>query len=231
MLNGVDTVVHLASLAHRTASEDEFDRVNHRATAALCAAAKRHGLAQLVLVSSIAAQVGHSATGVVTENDTPAPVSPYGRSKLAAERAVAASGVPFSILRPVLVLGDGAKGNAGTLDRLARLPVPLPLGSITAKRSFLSVENFISAVATVLGNQRALGETFIVADRTPLAVGEVVAELRRQQARRPSIFALPAGSLDALMRLPGARGIWDKIGKPLVASPAKLMQLGWEPTR
>jgi hypothetical protein len=33
------------------------------------------------------------------------------------------------------------------------------------------------------------------------------------------------------MQLPGARGVWEKIAKPLVASPAKLTQLGWSPTR
>lgn len=231
LLRGVDAVVHLANLAHRAASDDEFDRVNHRATAELCASAERRGLSHLVFVSSIAAQVGHSAPGTVTERDTPAPASVYGRSKLAAEQAVAAAGVPFTILRPVLVLGDGAKANAGTLQRLARLPLALPLGSITAKRSFLSAENFVSGIATVLADQRARGETFIMADRIPRTVAEVITELRARQGRAPGIFALPAGPLEAVMQLPGARRVWEKIGEPLIASSAKLMSLGWSPTR
>lgn len=231
LLAGVDAVVHLANIAHQTASEDDFEHVNVRATEELCAAAKRQGVKHLVYVSSIYAQVGHTSANVVTEADVPAPTNAYGRSKLAAEHVVASSGIPFTNLRPVLLLGEGAKGNVKTLYRLARLPLPLPLGSITAKRSFLSVENFPSAVATVLGNRRAFGETFIAADRTPLTVGELVAQVRQDIGRKPGVVSLPPGSLEALMQLPGARGVWERIGMSLVASPAKLMALGWSPTR
>jgi nucleoside-diphosphate-sugar epimerase len=231
LLRDVDAVVHLANIAHQTASEEDFERVNHQATAELAAAARSEGVKHLVFMSSIYAQVGQSCERILTEGDAPQPQNAYGRSKLAAERAVATSGVPYTNLRPVLVLGEGAKGNVRTLYQLARLPIPLPLGSIEAKRSFVSVENLVSAVAAVLGNPRAMGETFIVADRTPLSVGELVANVRAGLGRRPGIFALPRGVTEAAMQLPGARGIWEKIGKPLVASSAKLMQLDWSPTR
>lgn len=141
LLRDVDAVVHLANVAHQTASEEDFERVNHRATADLAAACEKAGVQQLVFVSSIYAQVGQSSDRVLSEKDPPEPKNAYGRSKLAAERAVAASGVPFTILRPVLVLGEGAKGNVQTLYKLARLPLPLPLRSIAAKRSFVSIEN------------------------------------------------------------------------------------------
>jgi UDP-glucose 4-epimerase len=135
LLQGVDAVVHLANIAHQQASETDFEIVNHQATAALCAAAKRAGVRHLVYVSSIYAQVGHVSERVITEADQPAPANAYGRSKLGAERAVVQSGVPFTILRPVLVLGENAKGNAGTLEKLARLPVPSVRRSSSARRS------------------------------------------------------------------------------------------------
>jgi nucleoside-diphosphate-sugar epimerase len=231
LLQGVDAVVHLANIAHQTAGEDRFDRVNHQATADLCAAAKRASVAQLVYVSSIYAQVGHTADRIVTEDDAPAPVNAYGRTKLLAEQAVAKSGVPFTILRPTLVVGEGAKANVKTLYRLAGLPIPLPFGSITAKRSVLSVENFVTAVATVLDNQRALGGTFLVADRAPMTIGELVAEERARLGRPPGLIPVSPGALKTLMALAGAGGIWDRVGSPLVASPLKLMSLGWSPSR
>lgn len=227
LLRDVDAVVHLANIAHQSAAEADFERVNHRATAELCAAAKRQGIRHLIYVSSIYAQVGHSSDRVVTEADEPTPPNAYGRTKLLAERAVAASGAPFTILRPVLVLGQGAKANVRALYRLAELPFLLPLGSISAKRSFLSVENFVTAVETVLADPRALGEIYIVADAEPHAVGELVAEIRRAKGRAPGIFTLPG--LNLLMQLPGLRGLWRRIATPLVVSPKKLMALGWQP--
>jgi nucleoside-diphosphate-sugar epimerase len=231
LLQGVDAVVHLANIAHQQASEDDFARVNQGATASLCTAAKAAGVRQFVYVSSIYAQVGHSSARVIRETDVPTPINAYGRSKLATERAVVASGVPYTILRPTLVLGAGAKGNAGTLEKLARLPLPLPLGTIDAKRSFLSVENFPGAVATVLGHTRALGETYIVADPEPRTVGKVVADMRARVGRSPNLFPLPRAGLELGLRAIGGRGIWEKIGAPFIASADKLLALGWKPKR
>jgi hypothetical protein len=56
LLQQCDIVIHLAGIAHRFASDDLYDQVNHRATAALAAAAFRCGTRHLVFVSSIAAQ-------------------------------------------------------------------------------------------------------------------------------------------------------------------------------
>lgn len=229
MLRDVDAVVHLANIAHQDAADEDFERVNHRATAELCAAAKRQGARQFVYVSSIYAQVGHSSEKVVTEADEPRPANAYGGTKLAAERAVAASGVPFTILRPVLVVGEGAKANVKALYRLARLPLPLPLGSITAKRSFLAVDNFVTAVETVLADPRALGETYIVSDAEARTVGELIADIRASLGRKPGVFAVPG--LELAMALPGLRGLKARIATPLVASPRKLMALGWSPRR
>lgn len=231
LLAGVDAVVHLANIAHKHASEADFEVVNHQATAALGAAAARLGIRHVVYVSSIYAQVGHSTERTLDETDAPRPINAYGRSKLAAERAIAASGVPFTVLRPVLVLGTGAKGNAGTLERLADLPLPLPLASITARRSFLTAENFISGVVSILGQPRAIGETYIVADREPRTVGEVVAQMRAEKGRRAGIFAVPAGVIARGLGLIGAGDVWEKIGTPFLVSSRKLISLGWVPTR
>ena len=144
---------------------------------ALAEAARRCGT-HLVFVSSIAAQSGSFSEHELTEDDPPRPNNAYGRSKLAAEYAIRASGVSFTILRPVVMYGDGEKGNFAIVHKISRLPIPLPFGRLTAKRSVLSVQNFCSAVELVLTNSRARGETFIVSDPTPLTVSEVIARYR-----------------------------------------------------
>src|SRR5262249_1678902 len=130
-LTDVDAVVHLAGIAHtgQNIADARYDLINHLATAELAAAAKQTGVKRLIFMSSIRAQSGPTAAGRLTEVDEPKPTDAYGRSKLAAEAAVRASGVPFTILRPVLVYGSGAAGNLRALARVAPLPVPLPFGA------------------------------------------------------------------------------------------------------
>ena len=233
LLAGIDAVVHPAGIAHAGPgiAEERYDRVNHRATAALAAAARDAGVSRFVFVSSIRAQTGPAADHVVSERDTPLPTDAYGRSKLAAERALAASGVPFAILRPVLVYGPGVKGNLRALVRLAALPIPLPFGGLEARRSLVSLANLASAIAFVLREKTCAGETYVVADPAPLTIGEIVTALRRGRGRPPGLVAVP----EALLRLAliaFGRGIsWEQISGGLVADPAKLMAAGWRPER
>lgn len=86
---------------------DEFMRVNRNGTErvveAIAAARPR---ARLVFVSSIAA-VGPNAVGQpIDETRVPAPVTDYGRSKLAAELVVREAPCEWTIVRPVVVYGE-----------------------------------------------------------------------------------------------------------------------------
>ena len=100
----------------------------------------------------------------VREQDEPRPTNQYGRSKLAAEQAIRASGVPFTIFRPVVIYGPHPKGNMRTVVQLARSRLPLPVANFTSRRSLLGVENLISAIIFALNNPVTIGETYLVAD-------------------------------------------------------------------
>jgi len=229
LLQDCDAVVHLAGIAHTLAEEDLYDRVNHQATDRLAQAAFRRGT-YLVFVSSIAAQSGSFSERELTENDPPRPSNAYGRSKLAAEYAIRASGVSYTILRPVVIYGDGEKGNLATVHQISRLPVPLPFGGLTAKRSVLSVQNFCSAVELVLTDSRARGETLIVSDLAPVAVPELIARYRAALGRPPGLIPLPERWIQLFLWATGASAVWHRIGRPLVARPTKLLALGWKPS-
>jgi nucleoside-diphosphate-sugar epimerase len=229
LLQRCSAVVHLAGIAHTFANDDLYDRVNHQATEALAQAAFR-SRTHLVFVSSIAAQSGSFSEQELTEDDPPQPNNAYGRSKLAAERSVRAAGVSFTILRPVVIYGEGEKGNFATVHKISRLPVPLPFGGLTAQRSVLSVQNFCSAVVMALTDSRARGETFIVSDPTPLSVSDVIARYRARSGRSAGLIAIPESWLELFLKAIGKSAIWQRIGCPLVARPRKLLALGWKPS-
>jgi nucleoside-diphosphate-sugar epimerase len=229
LLEQCDVIVHLAGIAHRLAVDALYDRVNHQATKALAQAASHAGK-HLVFISSIAAQSGSYSDHDLTEEDTPKPNNAYGKSKLAAEVSIRAVAVSHTILRPVVVYGNGAKGNFAAMERISRLPIPLPIGRLTAKRSVLSIQNFCSAVMTVLADPRARGETFIVSDPTPLNIVEVFTRCRADPSRPPWLISIPEKMLEFSLKIAGQTAVWHRIGCPLVAQPRKLLALGWKPS-
>jgi nucleoside-diphosphate-sugar epimerase len=230
LLTGVDRVIHLAAIADSGAADTALhDRVNRWATERLARAAAESGISRFVFISSIRAQTGPSADHALTERDAPEATDGYGRSKLAAEAAVRAAGVPFSILRPVPLYGPGVKGNFGLLLRAAQSRWPLPVKDFVNRRSLLGVDNLVSAVEFVLSAAVALNETYIVADPgTPPRLAEVMAILRQAQGRRPMIFALSRPTVEMPMRLLRP-DLWERLSGNLRADPAKLLAAGWQP--
>ena len=229
LLQQCTAAVHLAGIAHTFADDELYDHVNHKATEALAQAAFRCGT-HLVFISSIAAQSGSFSDHELTEDDPPTPNNAYGRSKLAAEQAIRATGASFTILRPVVIYGDGEKGNFATVHSISRLPIPLPFGGLTAQRSVLSVENFCSAVLTALRDPRARGETFIVSNPATLTVSEVITRYRARLGRSPWLIPIPESWLELALKALGQGAIWQRIGRPLIARPEKLLAIGWRPS-
>ena len=232
LLKGIETVVHLAGIAHAGSgiAEETYDRVNRLATAELAAAAKSIGIRRLIFASSIRAQSGPVADHPLNESDPPRPTDAYGRSKLAAEEALRGSGVPYTILRPVLVYGSGVKGNLARLMSLSRTPWPLPFGLFSNRRSLLARQNLIGAIHFALENAMTANETYVVADAEPLTLAEIVAALRAGHDRRPGLLPIPKTVVAAALKATGRADAWARLGGELRVSPAKLLQAGWRPT-
>jgi nucleoside-diphosphate-sugar epimerase len=231
LLKGIETVVHLAGIAHAgpEIAEDAYDRVNRLATAELANAARAVGIGHLVFISSIRAQSGPSSDEILRETDVPRPTDAYGRSKLAAEEAIRSAGVPFTILRPVLIYGPGVKGNLDRLIHLAQQPWPLPLGLCRNRRSLLARQNLVSAIHFVLQRPSAKGEIYLIADPTPLTLAEIVAALRSGQGRLPGLWPVPPALIAMAANAMGRSDEWRRVGGTMVADPAKLLHAGWQP--
>jgi UDP-glucose 4-epimerase len=231
LLDGIDTVIHLAAIAHRTHIDSgQYTRANRVATAHLVQACAQRGIKRLIFMSSIGAQAGSAADHVVSEKDEPWPITAYDRAKLAAEEEVRHSSVPYTILRPVIVYGPGAKANMAMMMRIASLPVPLPFGSFQNRRSLLSIDNLVQAVMFCLGNPDTINRTFIVCDPEPITLAEMIGTLREASGRPRNLVRIPPAAVRALVFAAGRRWLWDRIGRELVASSADLQSVGWSPS-
>jgi UDP-glucose 4-epimerase len=232
-LDGVDAIVHLAGIAHVGGSlgAEAYARINRRATGELAEACMRRGVRRFVFMSSIRAQSGAWAPEVLTEADAARPTEDYGRSKLGAENDLRASALAWTILRPTAIYGAGVKGNFATLLRLARLPLPLPFGAFSARRSLLGLDNLARAVRFVLEDGATIRQTYIVADPEPVGLAEMRAAMRAGLGRGPGLIALPPSGIKTLLHFAGRDDLWERLGGELVADPRKLIAAGWQPDR
>jgi UDP-glucose 4-epimerase len=139
------------------------------------------------------------------------------------------AGVPFTILRPVLVYAPSARGNLANLIRFAASPLPLPFGRLTEKRSLLSVDNLIAAIGFALQNERAENETFLVSDPKAVSVAEIIAICRAALGRSPGLLPAPPKLFAAPLGFVGKGETWQRLAGALEAPPAKLMAAGWSP--
>jgi UDP-glucose 4-epimerase len=231
LLEGTSHVLHLAGIAHAPGMlpDEVYRRINAQAVGELAEAA-RGRIERFVLMSSVRAQAGLAAERVITEKDAPEPTDVYGRTKLAAERLVAESGVRFSVLRPAVVYGKGVKGNIAALATLAQTPMPLPFGGLDNRRSLLALENLASAIELVLTVPRAEGKTYLVADTEPISVAELVSAMREGLGRAPHLLRVPAGAVKRLMKTFGKEADFERISGNFVIDAAKLRELGWTPS-
>jgi nucleoside-diphosphate-sugar epimerase len=106
-LRDAEAVVHCAGVV-LAAGEEGYRRGNVDPTRNLLAAAARQAHCRIfLLISSLAAAGPGPAQRARREEDPPAPLTPYGRSKLAAEQLLLGAEYPFRtiVLRPCALYG------------------------------------------------------------------------------------------------------------------------------
>ena len=151
--DGVDTVFHLAGRAHELADEvnkdEPYQRVNVTGPREVANAAASSGVRQLVFVSSVKA-MGEGGPLKLSEETEARPTGAYGRSKLAAERALLTIAdqrdLTVRIVRPCLVFGPEPVGNLKRLFKLMTVPVFPILDICDNKRSMIHVDDVVGAL-------------------------------------------------------------------------------------
>lgn len=191
--SGMDAVINFAAIVHRPDMDERkiYDRINHRLPVHLARSAAGAGVQHFVQMSTIAVH----GNAVRISTSTPYnPVSPYGQSKLDADRGLIdmqRNGFTVSIIRPSMVYGGGpAPGNMMKLIRLCDSAVPLPFGKIDNGRQFA----YAGLVTDVLGRiiSKQAGGIFLAADRQPVSTFELVRIIRSRLGRRNNQFRLPS---------------------------------------
>lgn len=240
ILVDVNIVVHLAARVHIMKDTAlyplaEFRRVNVDGTLNLATMAAHCGVKRFIFISSIKVNGEETVPGhPYTESQRPAPEDPYGISKREAEdrlqQFAKETGMEVVIVRAPLVYGPGVKGNFRSLISWLNKGIPLPLGSIHNKRSFVAIDNLVDLIIACIEHPAAANQTFLAGDGEDLSTTELLQRVASALGKPARLIPVPMGILQWTAALLGKKAMMQRLCGSLQVDISKAKNvLGWAP--
>jgi len=188
-------------LSRMTTPEDWDDILRDQHVVVNCAGALQDGLSDNLAATQADAMLAlYAAAGqlsrplivqISARTAGAASTLPFLATKRRADEALAASGLPYVILRPALVLGRNAHGGSALLRALAAFPYVLPLVHAGSPVETLSVDDVATAVSRAVSGDITSGD-FDLAAPEVLTLADLV-RLHRQWLGLPParVLSLP----------------------------------------
>ncbi len=164
-VRGMDFIFHIAGQT-AARSEDEFMRGNRDGTRNLLDAAQAEGAAaqRFVHLSSLTVSGPAAALDSPRSEDDPcSPITPYGRSKKAAEEEVLARSneMPVTIIRPPAVYGPRDTAVLSFFQTVSKGLLPL-IGFNEKYVSLVHAEDLSRGIVEAARSEKTLGETYFI---------------------------------------------------------------------
>ncbi|MGR8961911.1 SDR family oxidoreductase [Rhizobium leguminosarum] len=190
-----------ADLSRMTKPADWEDILKDQHVVVNCAGALQDGLSDDLAATQAEAMLALYAAAKCSSRQLIVQISartagaagdlPFLATKRRADEALAASGLPYLILRPALVLGRNAHGGSALLRALAAFPLVLPLVHAESPVETLSVDDVAEAVSRAVSGGLPSKDIDLAANEV-LTLADLV-RLHRQWLGLPParVFALP----------------------------------------
>ncbi|WDF68973.1 NAD-dependent epimerase/dehydratase family protein [Sphingobacterium oryzagri] len=215
LVNQSLAIVHLAGKAHDmadTTDEEEYFKINTDLTVALFNAFLASETRDFYYFSSVKA-CADVVSDVLFEDTIASPVTPYGKSKLEAERYIQSMVLPAEkrvfIIRPCMIHGPENKGNLNLLYNVVKTGVPWPLASFKNQRSFLGIDNLNFLIERVLLNPAVSSGIYNFADDDTLSTNDLVASISSILGKKPSLWHISPKIIYGLAK------VGDRLSLPL----------------
>lgn len=200
----VDAIIHLAGMAHDTKGtieESKYFDINVGLTKQIFDYFLNSSSKKFIFFSSVKAVADTIKDGMLTENIEPHPETPYGRSKLMAEKYIMSKKLPKEkrvyILRPAMIHGPGNKGNLNLLYSIVQKGIPYPLGAFPNFRSFTSIGNVLYIIRQLLSRNCESG-VYNICDDEPLSTKNIVELIYSSIGRTQRILKISQSAIRLL---------------------------------
>ncbi len=237
-LEGVDTVIHCAALAHERDAQSkknisQIREMNIGGTINLAKQAKKLGVSRFIFLSSVAVYGESPNLAPFTENSVCNPQSEYGRSKLEAERSlmnvVEDSDMSLAIVRMPAVYGPGMKGAlVRFMNIVYALPI-LPFAAMNEERSFLYVGNLMNFLKALI-DSNSDKQIFLVCDKPAVSVSQLVSVISNELGTRRLNIYIPKRLLQTAAMLFGKKHEVDRLMYAVTIDMSQTSdELKWKP--
>lgn len=203
----VDAIIHLAGKAHDTknkAASEVYFKVNTGLTQKIYDFFLTSSARKFIFFSTAKA-AADKVEGILTEEVVPAPVGPYGESKIKAEEYIQAHPAPAKqvyILRPCMIHGPGNKGNLNLLYSVVEKGIPWPLGAFENKRTFTSIDNLSYVISGLLTRDVPSG-IYNMGDDEALSTNELIEAICESLGKKAHIWKLSKGLMNGVAKVGG----------------------------
>ena len=192
-----DAVIHLAGKAHDTANtsaDDEYFKINRDLTIQLFEEFLNSEIRDFIYFSSVKA-TADTIEGILDENHSSDPKTPYGKSKLEAENYLLSKDLPENkrlfIIRPCMIHGPGNKGNLNLLYKVVEKGIPWPLADFENNRSFLSIDNLNFLIERIISDQNMASGIYNFSDDKALSTNELVKIIANTSGKTERLLEIP----------------------------------------
>ena len=233
-LQRVDAIVHTSGLSVAKSLEHYRD-VNFEYTISLAKKAAQADVRRFIFLSTIKVHGERSVENhPFTETDIPLPEGPYALSKYEAEQALlelaGESKMEVVIIRPPLVYGPKVKGNFRTMIDWIEKGIPLPLGAIDNRRSFIALDNLVDLLVRCIDHPAAANQVFLVSDNNDLSTTDLLLGIGQALGKSAKLFSLPVPIINIFANMIGKKESVQRLCGSLQADISKTKELlGWEP--
>ncbi|WP_245410946.1 SDR family oxidoreductase [Microvirga flavescens] len=196
-LSDVDAVVNCAG-ALQDSPRDNLHALQFEAMKALFEACERVGIKQVVQISAVGVSLESNVT--------------FSHTKAQADAALAASNLPWTILRPGLVLAPNAYGGTALLRGLASFPFAIPLLDGQQRVQTVSIDDVAEAVLAAIEGRVRDRTIYDLVESDTHSLQEVILAFRSwlghppaPVVKMPSWFGVLTGRLGDLLSYLGWR--------------------------
>jgi nucleoside-diphosphate-sugar epimerase len=232
-------IVHCAAIAHRPSPRTNSDiealhEINVSLSVKLAQLAVYLQIDHFVFLSTIGVHGSQTAIGESFSESSPiSPSNAYAYSKYLAEQGLYevldSTSCRLSIIRPALVYGRGAPGNIRYLVQAIDTGLPFPFKGIENSRSFIAVDNLVSAVLAVALRDSDTNEVYVVADSNQLSTEALIRAIADIRGKTCRMLFVPEPLIRFSLRLPFVGSRLTQLTSSLVVDSSKIRtDLSWQ---